>query len=45
MIPIVIQVSASRSNIKVKGNVDLPYLVQLKTQQCFVLEASDLVGG
>ena len=44
MIPIDIQVS--RSKVKVKGHVDddLLYLVQLITRQCFVLQASNLVG-
>ena len=42
MIPTNIQVS--RSKVKVKGHVDLLYIVQLITQQCFVLQAENLVG-
>ena len=42
MIPIDIQVS--RSKVKVKSHVGLPYLVQLITQEHFAPEASDSVG-
>ena len=42
MIPIDSQVS--RSKVKVKGQVSLSNLVQLKTQQRFAPEASNLVG-
>ena len=43
MVPIDSQVS--RSEVKVKGNVHLPHLVQLITQERFVKEAYNSVGG
>ena len=42
MIPIDIQYS--QSNVKVKGYVGLPYLVQLIAQHRFVPEVSNEVG-
>ena len=42
MTPIDIQVNSSK--VKVKGHTSLLHLVQLKTQECFALEASNLVG-
>ena len=42
MIPIDIQVS--RSKVKVIGDVSLPHLVQLITQERFAPEAWNLVG-
>ena len=43
MVPIYIEVN--RSNVKVKGHVSLPHIVQLITQEHFALEASNLVGS
>ena len=42
MIPIDVQ--ASRSKVKVKGNVCLPDLMKWITQECFDPEALNLVG-
>ena len=42
MIPIDIQVR--RSKVKVKGHVSVLHLVQLITQERFVLEGSNVVG-